>query len=570
MANRDKAGRRQRKRRDSERTANAGRTVIGRPLVFLVLGGLLLAGFITRLYLLDRSLWLDEAWVANSIRAPSLHQAIYYDDWLQTTPPLFIALSRLTTALIGTSNVAFRVLPALSGIVSLLLFAFIALRFLKPSFAMIAILLFVFSPRVILYSQSVKQYSTDVLSTISLLVLGSLYIERRNDHSFYLLLAAFAVLSFLSYPAMLFLPFLLYAAMTEIYLQAKDTHGTVRPKWLRFFLVVAVAALVSVTNYLFFIAPNKSSALTDFFPEGFYQGHTLAEFLEFYGTRLLTLTGIFFFGGSGVLRFVTVCITVIGFIHLWVSQTKRVQPETFQTAVLLMAPIVAIVGLNMLGFFPFPGFDHRLLLFVFPITALAFCLGLQFLSNLASEVITSRWETVKSTSVQNVLGAAIFVGLLGLVWLFFNTVGLKPFFMEEYEDSEKAIAYLAQRVRANDVLYIYAAMREQFKMYAGVLPVATNRVFYGRVGTPCCPRKDYRSPQQESPDDVIGEASTLRDGAAGRSLWLLVTDRPLHWFYLQRNDIEILERGLANQGCEKIEEAKFTGVYIGHFGCKPK
>jgi hypothetical protein len=142
--------------------------------------------------------------------------------------------------------------------------------------------------------------------------------------------------------------------------------------------------------------------------------------------------------------------------------------------------------------------------------------------------------------------------------------------MEEYEDSEKAIAYLAQRVRANDVLYIYAAMREQFKMYAGVLPVATNRVFYGRVGTPCCPRKDYRSPQQESPDDVIGEASTLRDGAAGRSLWLLVTDRPLHWFYLQRNDIEILERGLANQGCEKIEEAKFTGVYIGHFGCKPK
>jgi uncharacterized membrane protein len=114
-------------------------------------------------------LWLDEAWVANSIRAASLQQAIYYDHWLQTTPPLFIALSRLVTAVFGTSNVAFRALPALSGIVSVLLFSFLALRLLKPSFAIIAILLFVFSPRVILYSQSLKQYSTDVLSTISLL-----------------------------------------------------------------------------------------------------------------------------------------------------------------------------------------------------------------------------------------------------------------------------------------------------------------------------------------------------------------------------------------------------------------
>ena len=545
---------------------------MGRPLVLLVLGGLLVAGVVTRIHLLDRSLWLDEAWVANSIRAPSLHQAIYYDDWLQTTPPLFIALSRLITVLIGTSNVAFRALPALSGIVSVLLFSFIALRLLKPSFAMIAILLLVFSPRVILYSQSVKQYSTDVLSTISLLVLGYLYIEKRDDHSFYLLLAAFAVFSFLSYPAMLFLPFLLYAATTGGNLQSrpKDTQAAIRPKWLRVFLAVALAVLVPVTNYLFFIAPNKTSALTEFFPEGFYQGHTLAEFLEFYGTRLLTLTATFFFGGSGVLRFVTVCITVIGFIHLWVSQTKRPHPETFQTAVLLTAPIAGIVGLNMLGFFPLPGFHHRLLLFVFPITTLAFCLGLQLLANLASGVITSRWESVKATSVENVLGCAVFVGLVGFVWLFFLTVGVKPFFAEEYEDSEEAIAYLAQRVQTNDVLYVYAAMREQFKLYAGVLPIATSRVFYGRVGVPCCPRKDYRNPQHESAGDVISEVSALSDAAAGRSLWLLITDRPLHWFYLQRNDIELLERGLANQGCAKIEERKFTGVYIGHFGCKPK
>jgi uncharacterized membrane protein len=563
--------RRQRKTRDSIKTVDAGRTVIERPLVLLVLGGLLVAGVITRIHLLDRSLWLDEAWVANSIRAPNLHQAIYYDDWLQTTPPLFIVLSRLVTAVFGTSNAAFRALPALSGIVSVLLFSFIALKLLKPSFAMIAILLFVFSPRVILYSQSLKQYSTDVLSTISLLVLGYLYIERRADRWFYLLLAAVVALSFLSYPAMLFLPFLLYAAVTKVDSQgANDTQRSIRPKWLRLFLVIVLAVLVSVTNYLFFIAPNKTSALTDFFPEGFYQGRSLAEFLEFYGVRLLTLTGLFFFGGSSVLRIVTLCITVLGFIHLWMSQTKWPRLETFQTSVLLTAPIAGIVGLNLLGFYPLPGFDHRILLFVFPITILVFSLGLQFLVNLASGFMASRSANIKGVSLENTLGVAVFVGLIGFVWLFFNTVGLRPFFAEEHEDNEGAIAYLTQRVQANDVLYIYAAMREQFKLYAGELPVASSRVFYGRAGTPCCPRKDYRSPQRESASDVMSEVSTLSDAAAGRFLWLLVTDRPLHWVHLQRNDIEILERALAKEGCEKAEERKFTGVYIGRFRCKPK
>jgi 4-amino-4-deoxy-L-arabinose transferase-like glycosyltransferase len=173
-------------------------------MIPLGLGGLFIAGFITRVQFLDRSLWLDEAWVANSIRAASLHQAIYYDDWLQTTPPLFIALSRLITALFGTSNAALRALPAFSGIISVMLFLFLAVRLLKTS-ALITTLLFVFSPRLILYSQSVKQYSTDVLSTVTLLLLGHLYMENHSERWFYLLLAGFVALSFLSYNVMLFL-----------------------------------------------------------------------------------------------------------------------------------------------------------------------------------------------------------------------------------------------------------------------------------------------------------------------------------------------------------------------------
>ena len=568
--------RRKRRKGGPVRTVSTERTVIGRPFTLLVVGGLLMVGIVIRVQFLDRSLWLDEAWVANSIRAPSLYQAIYYDDWLQTTPPLFIVLSRLITTLFGTSNVAFRALPAFSGIISVLLFSFIALRLLKPSFAMIAILLFVFSPRAILYSQSLKQYSTDVLCTLGLLVLGYLYMEKRTERWFYLLLAGFVALSFLSYPAMFFLPFILYSAIIKSDVRSgvneaqEATHPDWSPNWPRLSSVVVVGVVIPVTNYLLFIAPNKTSALTEFFPEGFYQGHGPAAVLEFYGARLLTLTGMFFFWGPAILRIVTVLVTIIGFVYLWVRQTKLSRLETFQTAVLVTAPIVCIIALNMVGFFPLPGFHHRLLLFVFPITALLFCLGLQFLADVTSRFTVSRLKSLRATAVENVLGGVVLVGLLAAVSLFFSTVGLKPFFAEEHEDSEEAVAYLARRVQPNDVLYIHATMREQFKLYGGMLPVATSRVLYGKIGMPCCPRRDYRSPHQESAEDIAGEILALSEAASGRSLWLLVTDRGLHWFHAQRNDIEIFERGLANRSCSKIEEAKFRGVYISLFGCKAK
>ena len=148
---------------------------------------------------------------------------------------------------------------------------------------------------------------------------------------------------------------------------------------------------------------------------------------------------------------------------------------------------------------------------------------------------------------------------------------MKPFFAEEYEDSAEAIAYLAQRVRANDVLYIHAAMREQFKLYGGMLPVATNSVLYGKVGMPCCPRKNYRSPQQESAADVIGEISALERCGSGAI--------PMAPSYRSSSSLgsiysvtilRYLNALSQSKVAKKPRKAKFTGVYIGHFRCKPK
>src|SRR5580658_3148113 len=72
---------------------------------------LLLAALVLGIYGIDRSLWMDEAWVANSALAPSLSGMFYYPDWLQTSPPLFLLLTRAAVYTVGVSSFAFRLVP---------------------------------------------------------------------------------------------------------------------------------------------------------------------------------------------------------------------------------------------------------------------------------------------------------------------------------------------------------------------------------------------------------------------------------------------------------------------------
>ena len=528
-------------------------------------------GAIMRLSYLDRSLWLDEAWVANSVQSTTLYEAFYYDDWLQTTPPLFVVMSRVITTLFGTSNIAFRIFPAVAGIISILLFGFIAFRLLKPNYALIATLLFVFNPRLILYSQSLKQYSTDVLSSVIFVVAGYMYMAKRRDRWFYVLLGSFVVLSFLSYQVIVFFPFLLYAAVFRLDLRwgAGVDRGTIRLVCLRLGLVVVCVSLVSAINYWFFIRPNKSPALVGFFLEGFFQGQGVGDFLKFYGLKFLTLPGMLFFGGRGPFPVVAAVITLTGFIYPWIARTTLQDSPSYGAAMLLTLPVLGSVALNLLGMFPLPRFDHRLLVFVFPTIVLAFASGLQSFVHLCC-FVASRIKNFNALTGESAAGAIVFVGMAVLGFLVFSTVGLRPYFAEEYEDSERAVAYLAERVQSDDVLYIHSSMREQFRLYSQRTPVRPAKTIYGKVGMPCCPRKDYRSPSKESVLDVIDEVSRLSEASDGRSLWLLITNRPLHWVEMRRNDIAIFERLLARQSCERIDQAGLMGVYLARFGCKPK
>src|SRR5580658_2833991 len=97
-------------------------------------------------YGMGRSLWLDEAWVANSIQARSLLGMFYYPDWLQINPPLFLLLARAAVRAVGASNVAFRAVPLAMAVAAAAGMLAVSQRLLRPSFALLATAVVAFDP----------------------------------------------------------------------------------------------------------------------------------------------------------------------------------------------------------------------------------------------------------------------------------------------------------------------------------------------------------------------------------------------------------------------------------------
>ena len=102
--------------------------------------------------------------------------------------------------------------------------------------------------------------------------------------------------------------------------------------------------------------------------------------------------------------------------------------------------------------------------------------------------MASRIESFKAMTGERVVGAIIFVGMAVLGLIVFSSVGLRPYFAEEYEDSDEAVAYLAERVQSDDVLYVHSSMREQFRLYSQRTPVR-GKIVYGKIVCPVVPGK---------------------------------------------------------------------------------
>lgn len=138
--------------------------------VFFILIGIFLR---LKQYLFNRSLWLDEASLALNVIDRDFAGLFKPLDYYQGAPPFFLTATKMLVSIFGDSEPVLRLFPLVAGVVSIVLFYFLAKSaFNNRWIAVIAVAFFALNTRLIYFSQEFKQYSSDVMFTLAMLLLG--------------------------------------------------------------------------------------------------------------------------------------------------------------------------------------------------------------------------------------------------------------------------------------------------------------------------------------------------------------------------------------------------------------
>ena len=318
-----------------------------------------------------RTLSLDEARLAVNIAARSFRGLLSPLAMDQSAPPLFLWGERAVTLLLGHSDCALRLLPVVAGTVAAALMYPLARRFLVPAEARLAAMIGLFCPLLITYSNTVKQYSVELLTGILLLLAWERVLAGNFPRRAALtLVAAGAVAPWMSLTSV----FVLGACWVQLALgAARRREGAARTAvaatlcWglsaLTAYLVVYRAAGGNPYMRRFwelaFLTPNRPEFLGHLWKSvedqvwGFVAGDPLVDRRPF----LLAL------------HVVTVVV-----ILLCLAGTRRVLRERGAGAVwMLWGPGVLTLGASMAGVFPIA---PRLTLFLLPAFIILLVAGL--------------------------------------------------------------------------------------------------------------------------------------------------------------------------------------------------
>lgn len=187
----------------------------------VILWGLVAVGGVLRIvrYADNRSFWLDESMLGLNLidrSAAGLRSTL---DFVQSAPYGFLLLQKAVIGSFGDSELVLRLLPLLSSLAALVLFAVIATRLLEPVAAVLAVSLMVFGEPFLYQSSEAKPYSSDVLVSL-LIVWLTLRVDTRAPRRPFLssvaLLACGGALGvWLSYPSI----FVLASAIASLLLR---------------------------------------------------------------------------------------------------------------------------------------------------------------------------------------------------------------------------------------------------------------------------------------------------------------------------------------------------------------
>ena len=466
------------------------------------------------LFGIGRSLWLDEAWVANSIRQPTLRGMFFYPHWLQTTPPLFLLLVRAVVRLTKPSNVAFRAIPLLLALASAGLMLALARRVISPQLAALATAFVALNFTALEYSRTLKQYSGELASSVALLLAASYYLFQPGRKNLALLCGALAITLPLSYPNAFLVPGIVLAVWV--------TGGA-----LCALSFAGIAATELFAMYWLLIRFNLAVKLHTFWDAAVDNKMT-----------------------AGLAVAIGFCL--LAFIrHAVLCLRRKATPRDWMSLICVL-PCLLLALAAAADLYPI---SHRNRLFVIPCFVL--------LAMMAVEDVLGK---LKARKTAGALAIPLVLGLAGYA-IADQVIGARDVPQEDYAG---AVAFLHQHVAPSDLVLVHACCQEGFLLYSAMQGWQHPHLLFGDTGWPCCARGQSVGSGLSTEAAVVADVDAkIPRGYSGR-IWLLFTRRPTHWAYTGLDEGEVWRKHLWDRGCPPAAYLSFAGLAISPMTCAGK
>ncbi len=506
-----------------------------------------------RLARLNNSLWLDEAWVANSLVTPSFHDMFFFPAWVQVNPPLLLLWERWTIDLAGTTEIALRLVPEAAVLAGLVIAAIALRRWLCAPAALAAFTLLCVNYWLIKYSQEVKEYATDFLVSVVLMKLLGRYLRDATGRRRYLTLAGAAAAGmFLAYTAVFWIPGLVAASALTAEAGGLEWRRWRDVAWRRVAGAAGLWGLVFVSVDVVFIRTNETAKLRQYWQPDFLDlSHPLATAWQAVYTlgRLLEaggpLAGIVGLGGAAFMGAAAFQAVVRG------RAGEPAGRMVVLAGVFPLASVAVAAGLRAYPVLEYP----RLLVFSLPSLALLTGYGVDLLLRRIA------WSAAARRRLDHlVVGGCAAAALASQVLFAFTS--------HSHEDNRPAMKYIGSRLRPDDVVFVHGGMYEQFEYYGVRLDIHPKHVYIGNEDWPCCVKGDIKKatdPSVWSFEDDLREAA---ERARGRRLWLLMPAGDSgHWSSGIRGKIDAVPRLLEADGCTWRRKRLFGQTLVERWRC---
>lgn len=273
------------------------------------------------------SLWLDEASIANNILERSyagLAEPLVYE---QGAPVGWLWIERTMTHLFGDGEAVLRLWPFLAGVATVFVAWALARRLLGPRATAAYVAMVALWPPLVQYTGELKQYSTDTLASVLILLLA-VRVQRGESRARLHLAIAGSVLLWVSIPAVICL------AAVGVVLGVDDLRRRDRIALRADVAIAAAWAVTLAVLWVVALSDLSSSVIVNGWANGYAPALTRpAAWLQFLRRETLGLFGV----PESALRYAMGMLMVVGAWRL----VRRV-PKRF--ALLASVPVLALVA----------------------------------------------------------------------------------------------------------------------------------------------------------------------------------------------------------------------------------